>query len=170
MTNPSYDPTMPFYAHMIIGFHRLHHAAFSSDNVFARKVLCPILSIFNQVFIHVFFHTVLPKDAEIGSNFMMPHPFGILISPGARIGSNVKVMHHVTLGHNELSGKEVARIVIGDNVYLGPGAKIIGNSIVIGDGAIIGANALIVKNVPPGAVMIGATARNFGAVSETAAS
>lgn len=44
---------------------------------------------------------------------------------------------------------------IGNRVYLGAGAKILG-SVTIGDGAMIGANAVVTKDVPAGAKVVGA--------------
>lgn len=44
---------------------------------------------------------------------------------------------------------------VGDRVYIGAGAKIIG-SITIGDDVVIGANAVVTKNVPDGATVVGA--------------
>jgi serine O-acetyltransferase len=43
---------------------------------------------------------------------------------------------------------------IGDNCYLGPGAKLFG-AIVIGDNTVIGANAVVNKSFPNGNVTLG---------------
>jgi serine O-acetyltransferase len=50
--------------------------------------------------------------------------------------------------------------VIGDDVRIGAGAKILGK-ITIGDFAVIGANAVVIKDVPPGAVVAGVPAREL---------
>jgi serine O-acetyltransferase len=47
---------------------------------------------------------------------------------------------------------------IGNGVYIGAGAKIIGK-LVIGDGARIGANAVVVNDVPPNCTAVGIPAR-----------
>jgi serine O-acetyltransferase len=44
--------------------------------------------------------------------------------------------------------------VIGDNVYIGPGAKLFG-AIVVGDNAAIGANCVVTRDVPENGVVVG---------------
>ena len=44
--------------------------------------------------------------------------------------------------------------VIGDNVYIGPGAKVIGN-VYVGNNVAIGANCVVTKNVPDNSVVVG---------------
>ncbi|MBV8757225.1 MAG: serine acetyltransferase [Deltaproteobacteria bacterium] len=89
----------------------------------------------------------LPKDTRIG------HPFGIVIHAGAKIGRNVVILHQVTIGERTLDSTAAAPR-IGDNVYIGAGAKVLGD-ITVGDGARIGANAVVTKDVPPGATVVG---------------
>jgi serine O-acetyltransferase len=53
----------------------------------------------------------------------LPHGlYGIIISHNSVIGNNATIFHQVTIGE----GKDGAPI-IGDNVFIGAGAKIIGN-------------------------------------------
>jgi serine O-acetyltransferase len=75
---------------------------------------------------------------ELGSPVLMPHPSGIVIERGTRIGSRVTIMHQASL----LGSSE-----IGDNVTIGPGARIIG-PVRIGRGATIGPNAVVTEDVP----------------------
>lgn len=78
-----------------------------------------------------------------------PHGlYGIIVSHNAVIGSNVTIFHQVTIGE----GKGGAPI-IGDNVYIGAGAKIIGN-IHVGNNVKIGANCIVVKDVPDNATVV----------------
>lgn len=91
--------------------------------------------------------------ADIAPSVKMPHPYGIIIHSKAVIGERVTIMQQVTIG-----GKDVGRNVapkIGDEVYIGTGAKVLGD-IHIGKGAIIGANAVITKDVPAHATVVGA--------------
>jgi serine O-acetyltransferase len=82
----------------------------------------------------------------------MPHTNGIVINADAKIGCNCDIYQQVTLG--ELKGYAPQ---IGDGVFIGPGAKIIGR-VKVGDGAHIGANALVIKDVPAGALVLAAQA------------
>jgi serine O-acetyltransferase len=84
-----------------------------------------------------------------GPGLAIVHPCGIVVSAKARVGKNCRIHAGVNVGEHRLRAP-----VIGDNVYLGPGAKIVGG-VTIGDNAVIGANALVVKDVPPG-VTVGA--------------
>jgi serine O-acetyltransferase len=82
----------------------------------------------------------------------LPHPMGIVIHDGARIGDNVVIGHQVTLGGRDVSG---AAPQVEDGVYIGAGAKILGG-VRIGRGATIGANAVVTKDVPAGTTVVGA--------------
>ena len=93
----------------------------------------------------------IPRSAQIGPGLFIGHAGGIVIASEARIGSNLNLSHQVTIG---LSGQGEKRgyPVIGDNVYIAPGAKVFGK-IRIGNGVKIGANAVVYKDVPDGAVV-----------------
>jgi serine O-acetyltransferase len=82
----------------------------------------------------------------------LPHPMGIVIHRGTRIGDNVVIGHQVTLGGRDLTN---ASPTVEDGVYIGAGAKILGG-VVVGRGATIGANAVVTKNVPAAAIVVGA--------------
>jgi len=60
----------------------------------------------------------------------------------------------VTIGANEHRNKYKKAPRIGDRVYIGAGATIIGD-INIGDDVIIGANATVTKDVPDGMTVVG---------------
>lgn len=75
-----------------------------------------------------------------------------MIHPRAKIGRGVMIHHGVTIGGKSLRSGGVP--VVGDNVYIGAGAKILGN-ITIGDDSLIGANAVVVKSVPAGSLVVG---------------
>jgi serine O-acetyltransferase len=82
----------------------------------------------------------------------LPHPLGIVIHSGTRLGDNVVIGHQVTLGGRDLSA---AAPQIEEGVYIGAGAKILGG-VRIGRGATVGANAVVTKDVPAGATVVGA--------------
>lgn len=79
----------------------------------------------------------------------LPHGlYGIIVSHNAVIGANVTIYHQVTIGQ----GRGGAPI-IGDHVFIGAGAKIIGN-VRIGNNVRIGANCVVVKDVPDNATVV----------------
>lgn len=94
----------------------------------------------------------VPRTAEIGEGFYIGHFGGIIISPSVRIGTNMSISQQVTIGVSG-HGKKRGCPVIGDNVYLGPGAKLFGK-IRIGDNVRIGANAVVHKDIPDNAVVV----------------
>ena len=94
----------------------------------------------------------IPLRCKIGGGLCMPHTNGIVINADARIGCNCEIFQQVTIGEGKGGCPE-----IGDNVSIGPGAKVLG-AIKVGDGARIGANAVVVKDVPAGALVVAPTA------------
>lgn len=95
-------------------------------------------------------------NCEIGrplpKTVFMPHPFGILVSGGCDIGTDVVIGHQVTLGNRN---GVLAAPKIGNRVYIGAGAKILG-PVTIGDDAMVGANAVVTRDVPAGTTVVGA--------------
>ena len=80
---------------------------------------------------------------EIGKGLSIPHYGTIVINGTAVIGENCKIHTGVNIGATN-GEKKAARI--GNNVYIGPGAKIVGN-ISIADDVAIGAGAVVVKSI-----------------------
>lgn len=78
---------------------------------------------------------------------------GIVIAGGAKNGKNVVISHQVTIGRSR--GRAP---VIGNNVYIGPGAKIFGG-VHVGDNARIGANCVVFQDVPENATIVLGTPR-----------
>ena len=96
----------------------------------------------------------IAPEAKLGKNLMLPHPNGIVIHEDAVVGDDCMIMQQVTIGM--IGDGEVP--IIGNKVYIGAGAKIIGK-VHIGDGARIGANAVVTKNVPAGCTAVGVPAK-----------
>lgn len=84
---------------------------------------------------------------------IMPHPYGIVIHSKARLGRRVVIMQQVTLGGRQFGVNEAPTIE--DDVYIGAGARVLGN-VHVGQGAVIGANAVVTRDVPAGATVVGA--------------
>lgn len=94
---------------------------------------------------------------KIGKGFYIGHFNGIVVSPGAEIGDNCNISQGVTIG---VSGRGARKgyPVLGNNVYIAPGAKIFG-AIKVGDNVAIGANAVVNIDVPANAVVAGIPAK-----------
>lgn len=99
----------------------------------------------------------IPVRTKIGPGLYFSHFGGIVINSAATIGSNCNIGHGVTIGQSN-RGKCKGVPVIGDRVFIGPGAKIFGG-IRIGSGAAIGANAVVTSDVPENGVVGGVPAR-----------
>ena len=93
----------------------------------------------------------IARTARIGEGLYIGHFGGIIIGESVAIGKDCNLSQGVTIG---IAGKGENRgaPVIGDRVYIGPGAKLFGK-IRIGDDVSIGANAVIHKDIPDCAVV-----------------
>ncbi len=84
--------------------------------------------------------------AVIGPGLRISHGTGIVIGFRAHIGAGATLLHKVTLGGTSAKRpEEMPRI--GDRVFIGAGASILG-SVTIGDDVFIGTGAVIMKDVP----------------------
>jgi len=95
----------------------------------------------------------IPKITQIDSGFYIGHYGGIVINKRVIIGKNCNISQGVTLGQAN-RGKRKGTPIIGDNVYMGPGAKIIGN-VTIGNNVAIGANCVVTKDILDNSVVVG---------------
>ena len=107
---------------------------------------------------HLFWSIVTQSDIEpratLGRRLMLPHPNGVVIHEDAIVGDDCMIMQQVTIGM--IGDGEVP--TLGNNIYVGAGAKIIGK-VTVGDGARIGANAVVTQDVPAGCTAVGVPAK-----------
>jgi len=94
----------------------------------------------------------IPRSAQLGEGFYIGHSGGITISGSAVFGKNVNISQQVTVGVAGQGDKRGVPI-IGDNVYIAPGAVLFGK-IKIGNNVKIGANAVISKDIPDNAIAV----------------
>src|SRR5262249_9164587 len=99
----------------------------------------------------------ISSSTNIGSGLHIGHFGGIVINEQSVIGCNCNVSHAVTLGKAN-RGRNAGYPYIGDNVYIGPGAKIVG-SVRIGNNVAIGPNCVVTRDVPDNSVVAGVPGR-----------
>jgi serine acetyltransferase len=95
----------------------------------------------------------LPYTAQIGQGVIIEHQHGIVIHGNVVIGNNCIIRQGVTIGIRYMDRLTEAP-VIGNNVNIGAGAKLLGN-ITIGDNVNIGANAVVIHDVPQNGLYVG---------------
>ena len=96
--------------------------------------------------------------AIIGKDFFIDHGSGVVIGQTAIIGDNVTILHGVTLGGVGFD-KGKRHPTIGNNVFIGCGAKILGN-IKVGDNSKIGAGAIVLSDVEDNSTIVGIYKKN----------
>lgn len=121
--------------------------------------LCKKMSINRSVFFPIFrllyrnlsikLGIQIPFLTDIKGGFSIHHYSCIVIHGKAKIGKNFNIRQGVTVG--DVDSKVPT---IGDNVFVGAGAKIIG-SITIGNNVKVGANAVVSKDVPDDCTVVG---------------
>lgn len=118
-----------------------------------RKLFTPLYVHANQKILDR--HNAIVPCLDRVSPFVTPHGLaGIFISYGAAVGEGCTIYHQVTIGSNTLpDSRGQGAPVIGNNVYIGAGAKIIG-AVTVGDNARIGANAVVTFDVPANATVV----------------
>lgn len=136
--------------HMFFFIFRIGNMFINADTVITK--ICSILfRIIMKLTYNRYNH--IPLEIKIvGEGLRLPHLLGIVLSGKASIGERCTIMHQVTIGVDEFKNDKAP--VIGNNVFIGAGAKIIGD-ITIGNNVIIGAGAIVTKSVPDGKTVVG---------------
>jgi serine O-acetyltransferase len=98
-------------------------------------------------------------STDIGPGLNIQHGTGIVIGPRFNIGSNFMIHQGVTIGQKYLNSPHET-IIIGNNVTVFAGAKILGN-IKIGNNVQIGANAVLISDAESNAVYAGIPAKKI---------
>jgi serine O-acetyltransferase len=98
-----------------------------------------------------------PSGVKAGPGLTLVHGWGIVVNKDALLGSNVTLFNGVVIGRKDKiteQGRETAYPTIGNDVWIGPHAIIIGG-VRVGDGAIVGAGSVVTKDVPSRCVVVG---------------
>lgn len=92
-------------------------------------------------------------ETEIGEGFYLGHWGALVINPKAKIGKNCNIAQGVTIAQAN-RGKNEGVPVIGNEVWIGPNAVIVGN-ITIGNNVLIAPNAYVNTDVPDNSIALG---------------
>jgi len=125
-------------------------------NPFTRILLFPFAWLINR-HQQIRFGIGISYKTQIGPGLYIGHQGGIVINEQVVIGKNCNLSQQVTIGVSR-RGERAGVPTIGDNVYLGPGAKIFGK-IQVGNNAAIGANCVVTRDVPDNGVVVGIPAK-----------
>lgn len=136
--------------------YRFGHRVYGMNFPIIKKVLWIIYMLLDVVFVKAIANAELPADSKIDPSVIFVHGAnGCIIGGGATIGENTVVYHQTTIG--VINGDRKGP-TIGNNVFIGCGAKILG-PVIIGDNAKIGAGSVVLCDVPAGATAVGVPAR-----------
>jgi serine O-acetyltransferase len=161
--HPSLKPCTPFYIDKEIG--KFQYLLRKCEYYFSNNKKNPLYII--RKYIYAFFF----KRQSIKLGFTIPtftfgpglrivHRGTIVVNGKCRIGYNCTINAGVNIGIKAGCPDDVP--IIGNNVYIGPGAKIFGK-ITIADGCAIGANAVVCKDIlEPDSVVVGVPAKVIG--------
>jgi serine O-acetyltransferase len=126
-----------------------------------RIPFAPLRILLNIFFLPVYYFSsvvigiTIPRSCTIGPGLRIYHFGGIVLNPETVIGSHCTMRHGVTIGNRQ---EEHDVPVLGDNVDIGAGAKILGR-IRIGNNVSIGANAVVLTDVPDDHIAVGVPAK-----------
>jgi serine O-acetyltransferase len=134
-------------ASWVVAAHRIGRAL----HALPAALRAPLLFAYRpwEVALGAFSGTTLPLHADIGGGLRLYGTGGILVSPKAHIGRDCDLSHGAVLAETETGAPW-----LGDRVYVGSGARILGG-VRIGNDARIGACAVVEHDVPDGGIVQG---------------
>lgn len=119
-----------------------------------RKLFSLIYKVLYK-FIQIITGIELPCEVEVGRGFVIDHFGGIVVSGYAKFGDNCRIRNGVVVGLSRV--EDPCAPIIGNNVDIGTGAKLLG-PIRIGNDVVIGANAVVIRDVPDDSIAVGVPA------------
>ena len=128
--------------------YRIAHRLYLIHIPFLPRFFYRLIYIVNNCHVHY--------QTEIGAGTVLAYGgVGVIIHKDATIGNNCVIESNVTIGGRNNIPKLP---VIGNNDFIGTGAKILGD-VNIGDNCIIGANAVVISDVPDNCSVAGVPAK-----------
>ncbi len=140
-----------FWAMLVYRFGRWRYRV---RPVLLRKVFSLVYRILFKL-VQIVAGIELPCEVEVGRNFVIDHFGGIVVSGYARFGDDCRIRNGVVVGLARID--DPCAPVIGNNVDIGAGAKVLGR-IRVGNNVLIGANAVVVCDVPDDSIAVGVPA------------
>ena len=136
--------------------YRVAHSIYYAKIPWILRKFLQVFMLLWQKWIEVTTGICIPASVTIGHSFYIAHFGAIIMNRHTVVGDNCNISQGVTIG---VSGRGDKRgvPVIGNNVYIGVNAVIVGN-IKVGNNVLIAANSLVNKDVPDNAVVIGVPA------------
>jgi len=111
--------------------------------------------VFYRMIVESILGVELRPATRVGAGLKIEHGYALVVNDRAVLGKNVHLRHCVTIGCvKRPDGSQGPSPTLEDGVEVGANSVILGD-ITIGKGAKIGAGCVVVKNVPPGAVVVG---------------
>jgi serine O-acetyltransferase len=120
-------------------------------NLIFKLLLTPLYVVMNHI-MKTTWGIDIPRRAQIGEGLYIGHYGGIFISELATLGKNVNLSQDSNIGWSG-KGEKRGCPTLGDDVYVGPGARVFGK-ITVGNNVKIGANAVIYEDIPENAVVV----------------
>lgn len=120
-----------------------------------RKVFSLLYKVLYK-FVQILTGIELPCEVIVGRNFVIDHFGGIVVSGYTQFGDNCRIRNGVVIGLKNIA--EPVAPIIGNNVDIGAGAKILG-AIKVGNNVVVGANAVVITDVPDNSLAVGIPAR-----------
>ena len=118
-----------------------------------RKGLLPVARVLFLVNM-ILWSVELSPRAEIGPGLLIPHPQGVGVGAGVRIGRHAKILKGTSIGAAGYgSHRRDGMPIIGDDCIIFDGAKVLG-PIEIGDGCRVGAGVILMKSMPAGSTVV----------------
>ena len=130
----------------------LRVCSFAKINFILKYSLFPFARLILRHYTYKFGIT-FSQNVTVGSGLFFGHFGGVIVNPKCIIGKNCNISQGVTIGQVN-RGRNKGVPTIGNNVYIGPGAIIVG-AITIGDNVAIGGNCVVTKSIENNAVVVG---------------
>lgn len=140
-----------------IAEYRFSRWVFTSVHLPVFRLILKIVGFIWHKLIEIVTGIDLPHKAEIGKGLYIGHFGGIFIFADVKMGEYCNISQGVTIGIGG-RGEKSGCPKIGDRIFIGAGAKIIGK-IIIGNDVAIGANAVVTKDLPDSSVAVGIPAK-----------